>query len=232
MSGPTLNIHKVVTIVFSGGGLPTAIHIWDDPLVGWSLVTVCWVQQVKTLAVPVITDRWVDERYQVLYLPTSQWYSQWKKLVSYQKKHVHVIHAPIILLVWQLLRPFFLEAAHNYVLDVSVIVTMNEKHREVQCWLESVFADEPLPQYEINPRTMEILHQLMKRNKQQDKASGKGVVKKHCVGGLAYFWKLCVLKWWPLLARPLEVCALKFRPPPGGSTTLPSIMQDRLTGMI
>ncbi len=54
----------------------------------------------------------------------------------------------------------------------SEIVKMNEKHREVQCWLESVFADEHVPQYEINPRTIEILHQLMKRNTQQDRAAG------------------------------------------------------------
>lgn len=48
---------------------------------------------------------------------------------------------------------------------------MNEKHREVQNWLEGLFGGDPVPQFEINPRTVEILHGIMRKNQQQDNAA-------------------------------------------------------------
>ncbi|XP_033634493.1 HAUS augmin-like complex subunit 1 [Asterias rubens] len=46
--------------------------------------------------------------------------------------------------------------------------SVSEKHREVRAWLERAFAGAPIPQYEINKRTMEILHGLMVKNQERD----------------------------------------------------------------
>lgn len=45
---------------------------------------------------------------------------------------------------------------------------MNEKYREVEAWLERMFGGQPVPQYEITSRNLDILTELMHRNKQQD----------------------------------------------------------------
>ncbi|XP_038077648.1 HAUS augmin-like complex subunit 1 [Patiria miniata] len=46
---------------------------------------------------------------------------------------------------------------------------VSEKHREVRAWLERSFAGAAIAQYEINERTMEILHGLMLKNQVRDK---------------------------------------------------------------
>ncbi|KAL5005139.1 hypothetical protein ScPMuIL_018595 [Solemya velum] len=46
---------------------------------------------------------------------------------------------------------------------------MHEEHQSVQVWLEKVFAGEPVPSYELNQRTVGILHGLMIKNEQRDK---------------------------------------------------------------
>lgn len=38
----------------------------------------------------------------------------------------------------------------------------------MRAWLERAFAGAPIPQYEINKRTMEILHGLMVKNQERD----------------------------------------------------------------
>uniref|UniRef100_A0A2K5MWK0 HAUS augmin like complex subunit 1 n=1 Tax=Cercocebus atys TaxID=9531 RepID=A0A2K5MWK0_CERAT len=42
--------------------------------------------------------------------------------------------------------------------------------RNVAAWLEKIFGpDHPIPQYEVNPRTTEILHHLSERNRVRDR---------------------------------------------------------------
>ncbi|XP_004422553.1 PREDICTED: HAUS augmin-like complex subunit 1 isoform X2 [Ceratotherium simum simum] len=38
----------------------------------------------------------------------------------------------------------------------------------VAAWLKKIFGDHPIPQYEVNPRTTEILHHLAERNRVRD----------------------------------------------------------------
>lgn len=45
---------------------------------------------------------------------------------------------------------------------------MDERHRQVQAWLEKVFGGESIPQYEINSRTTTILYELMIRNERNE----------------------------------------------------------------
>ncbi|XP_071965489.1 HAUS augmin-like complex subunit 1 isoform X2 [Antedon mediterranea] len=45
---------------------------------------------------------------------------------------------------------------------------MNEKHRKVQMWLEEVFLEDDVPQYEINERNLETLTKLMMKNRERD----------------------------------------------------------------
>ncbi|XP_003725805.1 HAUS augmin-like complex subunit 1 [Strongylocentrotus purpuratus] len=45
---------------------------------------------------------------------------------------------------------------------------VKEKHREVRCWLEEVFGDHTVPQYEINVKMVVMLHDLMQRCKERD----------------------------------------------------------------
>ncbi|XP_007942034.1 HAUS augmin-like complex subunit 1 [Orycteropus afer afer] len=44
-----------------------------------------------------------------------------------------------------------------------------EKEARVAAWLKSIFGDHPIPQYEVNPRTTEILYHLSERNKARDR---------------------------------------------------------------
>ncbi|KAK2094410.1 HAUS augmin-like complex subunit 1 [Saguinus oedipus] len=39
----------------------------------------------------------------------------------------------------------------------------------VAAWLKKIFGDHPIPQYEVNPRTTEILHHLSERNRVRDR---------------------------------------------------------------
>lgn len=40
---------------------------------------------------------------------------------------------------------------------------------QVQLWLEQQFAGEGYPQYELKPRTVQILHQLMQKNQAENR---------------------------------------------------------------
>ncbi|XP_049757038.1 HAUS augmin-like complex subunit 1 [Elephas maximus indicus] len=44
-----------------------------------------------------------------------------------------------------------------------------EKGAQVAAWLKKIFGDHPIPQYEVNPRTTEILYHLSERNKARDR---------------------------------------------------------------
>nr|XP_060469729.1 HAUS augmin-like complex subunit 1 isoform X2 [Panthera onca] len=44
-----------------------------------------------------------------------------------------------------------------------------EKEAQVAAWLKKIFGDHPIPQYEVNPRTTEILHHLSERNRVRDR---------------------------------------------------------------
>uniref|UniRef100_A0A8D2HHC6 HAUS augmin-like complex subunit 1 n=1 Tax=Urocitellus parryii TaxID=9999 RepID=A0A8D2HHC6_UROPR len=44
-----------------------------------------------------------------------------------------------------------------------------EKEAQVAAWLKKIFGDHPIPQYEVNPRTTEILYHLSERNKVRDR---------------------------------------------------------------
>uniref|UniRef100_A0A8C9Q1Y9 HAUS1 protein n=1 Tax=Spermophilus dauricus TaxID=99837 RepID=A0A8C9Q1Y9_SPEDA len=41
--------------------------------------------------------------------------------------------------------------------------------QHVAAWLKKIFGDHPIPQYEVNPRTTEILYHLSERNKVRDR---------------------------------------------------------------
>ncbi|XP_060029800.1 HAUS augmin-like complex subunit 1 isoform X3 [Erinaceus europaeus] len=44
-----------------------------------------------------------------------------------------------------------------------------EKEAQVAAWLKKIFGDHPIPQYEVNSRTTEILHHLSERNRTRDR---------------------------------------------------------------
>uniref|UniRef100_A0A8C9AH53 HAUS augmin like complex subunit 1 n=1 Tax=Prolemur simus TaxID=1328070 RepID=A0A8C9AH53_PROSS len=44
-----------------------------------------------------------------------------------------------------------------------------EKEVQVAAWLKKVYGDHPIPQYEVNPRTTEILYHLSERNRVRDR---------------------------------------------------------------
>ncbi|CAH7087758.1 HAUS augmin-like complex subunit 1 [Phodopus roborovskii] len=44
-----------------------------------------------------------------------------------------------------------------------------ERELQVAAWLKKVFGDRPIPQYEANPRTTEILYHLSERNRVRDR---------------------------------------------------------------
>ncbi|XP_032715377.1 HAUS augmin-like complex subunit 1 isoform X1 [Lontra canadensis] len=44
-----------------------------------------------------------------------------------------------------------------------------EKEAQVAAWLKKIFGDHPIPQYEVNARTTEILHHLSERNRVRDR---------------------------------------------------------------
>uniref|UniRef100_A0A2I2ZD43 HAUS augmin like complex subunit 1 n=1 Tax=Gorilla gorilla gorilla TaxID=9595 RepID=A0A2I2ZD43_GORGO len=44
-----------------------------------------------------------------------------------------------------------------------------ERETQVAAWLKKIFGDHPIPQYEVNPRTTEILHHLSERNRVRDR---------------------------------------------------------------
>ncbi|XP_004380944.1 HAUS augmin-like complex subunit 1 [Trichechus manatus latirostris] len=44
-----------------------------------------------------------------------------------------------------------------------------EKEARVAAWLKKIFGDHRIPQYEVNPRTTEILYHLSERNKARDR---------------------------------------------------------------
>ncbi|XP_024590490.1 HAUS augmin-like complex subunit 1 isoform X3 [Neophocaena asiaeorientalis asiaeorientalis] len=46
---------------------------------------------------------------------------------------------------------------------------LEEKEAQVAAWLKKIFGDHPIPQYEVNPRTTQILHHLSERNRVRDR---------------------------------------------------------------
>uniref|UniRef100_A0A8D1LJX6 HAUS augmin like complex subunit 1 n=1 Tax=Sus scrofa TaxID=9823 RepID=A0A8D1LJX6_PIG len=44
-----------------------------------------------------------------------------------------------------------------------------EKEAQVAAWLKKIFGDHSIPQYEVNPRTTEILHHLAECNSVRDR---------------------------------------------------------------
>ncbi|XP_050007659.1 HAUS augmin-like complex subunit 1 isoform X2 [Alexandromys fortis] len=44
-----------------------------------------------------------------------------------------------------------------------------ERESQVAAWLKKIFGDHPIPQYEVNPRTTEILYHLSERNRVRDR---------------------------------------------------------------
>uniref|UniRef100_A0A7N9CEJ6 HAUS augmin like complex subunit 1 n=1 Tax=Macaca fascicularis TaxID=9541 RepID=A0A7N9CEJ6_MACFA len=46
---------------------------------------------------------------------------------------------------------------------------LEERETQVAAWLKKIFGDHPIPQYEVNPRTTEILHHLSERNRVRDR---------------------------------------------------------------
>ncbi|ELK05636.1 HAUS augmin-like complex subunit 1 isoform X1 [Pteropus alecto] len=51
----------------------------------------------------------------------------------------------------------------------EVAMEAQEKEAQVAAWLKKIFGDHPIPQYEVNPRTTEILHHLSERNRVRDR---------------------------------------------------------------
>ncbi|XP_006889283.1 PREDICTED: HAUS augmin-like complex subunit 1-like [Elephantulus edwardii] len=49
------------------------------------------------------------------------------------------------------------------------MAALPEKGSQVAAWLQNIFGDHPIPQYEVNPRTTEILYHLSERNKTRDR---------------------------------------------------------------
>uniref|UniRef100_A0AC11CLY8 HAUS augmin like complex subunit 1 n=1 Tax=Ovis aries TaxID=9940 RepID=A0AC11CLY8_SHEEP len=46
---------------------------------------------------------------------------------------------------------------------------LEEKEAQVAAWLKKIFGDHPIPQYEVNARTTEILYNLSERNRVRDR---------------------------------------------------------------
>uniref|UniRef100_A0A8D0IUX1 HAUS augmin like complex subunit 1 n=1 Tax=Sus scrofa TaxID=9823 RepID=A0A8D0IUX1_PIG len=46
---------------------------------------------------------------------------------------------------------------------------LEEKEAQVAAWLKKIFGDHSIPQYEVNPRTTEILHHLAECNRVRDR---------------------------------------------------------------
>nr|XP_035126824.1 HAUS augmin-like complex subunit 1 isoform X1 [Callithrix jacchus] len=46
---------------------------------------------------------------------------------------------------------------------------LEEREAKVAAWLKKIFGDHPIPQYEVNPRTTEILYHLSERNRLRDR---------------------------------------------------------------
>ncbi|XP_023063382.1 HAUS augmin-like complex subunit 1 isoform X2 [Piliocolobus tephrosceles] len=46
---------------------------------------------------------------------------------------------------------------------------LEERETQVAAWLKKIFGDHPIPQYEVNPRTTEILYHLSERNRVRDR---------------------------------------------------------------
>ncbi|XP_050403895.1 HAUS augmin-like complex subunit 1 [Patella vulgata] len=55
---------------------------------------------------------------------------------------------------------------------------MNEAHQEIQVWLEQIFGGDSIPQFELNLRTLGILHNLMKTNQTKDRDT-QLIIKDH-----------------------------------------------------
>ena len=55
---------------------------------------------------------------------------------------------------------------------------MEEKHRCVRLWLEQTFVDQPIPQYEITEKTINILYNLMLKNQLCDRQA-RVVIEDH-----------------------------------------------------
>ncbi|KAK7807877.1 hypothetical protein U0070_021609 [Myodes glareolus] len=49
------------------------------------------------------------------------------------------------------------------------MATPEERELQVAAWLKKIFGDHPIPQYEVNPRTTEILYHLSERNRVRDR---------------------------------------------------------------
>ncbi|XP_066102393.1 HAUS augmin-like complex subunit 1 isoform X1 [Saccopteryx bilineata] len=54
-------------------------------------------------------------------------------------------------------------------LEASAMEALEKKEVQVAVWLKKIFGDHPIPQYEVNPRTTEILYQLSERNRVRDR---------------------------------------------------------------
>ncbi|KAL8575395.1 hypothetical protein ACOMHN_000011 [Nucella lapillus] len=46
---------------------------------------------------------------------------------------------------------------------------ISTKYRKVQSWLENLYAGQPVPKFERNERTIDLLHQLMLKNVTRDR---------------------------------------------------------------
>ena len=65
----------------------------------------------------------------------------------------------------------FRESAQVYspvLLSNDSYIDFNIFHPQTHAWLEGLFGGDDVPPYEINERTVTILHELMMKNKQQD----------------------------------------------------------------
>ncbi|CAO2594506.1 HAUS augmin-like complex subunit 1 [Lemmus lemmus] len=49
------------------------------------------------------------------------------------------------------------------------MAAQEERELQVAAWLKKIFGDHPIPQYEVNPRTTEILYHLSERNRVRDR---------------------------------------------------------------
>lgn len=53
--------------------------------------------------------------------------------------------------------------------EAAAMEAREEKEVQIAAWLKKIFGDNPIPQYEVNPRTTEILHHLSERNRVRDR---------------------------------------------------------------
>uniref|UniRef100_A0A8C0XRD1 HAUS augmin-like complex subunit 1 n=1 Tax=Castor canadensis TaxID=51338 RepID=A0A8C0XRD1_CASCN len=65
-----------------------------------------------------------------------------------------------------------------------------EKESQVAAWLKKIFGDHPIPQYEVNPRTTEILYHLSEHNKVRDR--DVHLEDQKCKASLSYTRRLCL----------------------------------------